>query len=72
MNMCRKGFCKEISEVVSSFDPCYLELLLPLSISDPLELHIHAFGPAWRDGVVGNANCAGVVTEDGNRRLGIA
>ena len=68
----RKGLCREISQIVRSFEPCDYKLVLTNSISYPVELHVNTFCAARGDSVVGNADSTGIVAENGCGRLSIA
>ena len=41
--------------------PVMAKLLLQFSASQPVETHVHVFGPPWGDGVVDDSKGRGVV-----------
>ena len=47
-----------------------MELALGFSAAEPVEVHVHGFCFAGDDGLVGHADCCGVVTPDGSWGLG--
>lgn len=54
-------FSEVISQIGVSWRPPNVKLLLFYSVFDPVETHIHSFGPFLLDGVVDNAIRGGVV-----------
>ena len=65
-------FCKIVCPIQFAFSPQDMELVLPDSITDPVESHVYCFGAFLFDGVVGNSGRCGVVSDDGCGWLGVA
>ena len=49
--------------------PLMAKLLLHFLVSQPVETHVHSFGPPWSDGVVDNSEGLSVVGLHGRRWL---
>ena len=64
-------FCEIVSKVGFASAPVDVELVLVDSVLDPVESHVHGFGSALLDGVVGYAVCDGVIGAHGGWWLGM-
>ena len=71
MTLNGERFCKEVCDVVDPRNVMHRELLLPQTINNPVESHVHRFGHLGGNGVVGETHRTFVVTEDWSRRLGV-
>jgi hypothetical protein len=65
-------FGKVVSSVGDAVAPVDNELALRDAVADPIETHVHGFGPSLFDRVVGNAGGSAVVGDDGGRWLGMS
>jgi len=67
----RKMFGEVVSFVVGTCSPLNFELLLALTVLEPVVSHVNGFGAALLDGLVGNTNSCGIVTSHWCWRLGV-
>ena len=72
MCMIRKRFGEEISYVVGTCNVGDRELAESHAVSDPIQVHVNAFGFLDFEFAVGKANGALIVSEDGGGGLGVA
>ena len=70
--LCRMVFCRIICKIVLRTFPVDVELFLPLSITNPVEAHIHCFGSALDYCVSEYANGTFVVELEWSGALGVA
>jgi len=68
----RKMFGEVVSFVVGTCSPFNFELLLALTVLEPVVSHVNVFGATLLDGLVGNADSCGVVTSHWCWRLGVS
>ncbi len=60
-----------IGQVFVGIDVSDSELSLTCAVSNPVESHLHGFGPPLFDGVGGNSDCGSIVRHDDDRILGV-
>ena len=68
----RVVFSEVVGKVVGSFAPVDMIVALGDTVFDPVETHVHGFGPALFDGVINDANGTFVVRLDWGGSLGVA
>ena len=57
-------FGEVISKVVFAFGPVDKEIALAYPVPDPVKMHVHGFGAALFDSVIGNAGSTCIVSVD--------
>ena len=61
-----------VSQVLASRGPMIVELLLGLTVTEPMEPHVHCFGADLFAGAFGNGNGSGIVSLNGSGLLWMA
>ena len=65
-------FGKVIGEIVCALSPMDEKMTLANPVADPIKPHVHCFGSALFDGVIGYTGGAGIISLDGGGELWVA